>query len=71
MVFEDQLNTALFLLSAMDEDEVCSGFYSSDIPKHNDSRFFEMLLTLKAGMKSFSIGVVHSEEIPWQVGTLQ
>lgn len=33
--------------------------------------FFEMLLTLKAVTKSFSIGVVHSEEIPWQVGTSQ
>ena len=33
--------------------------------------FFEMLLTLKAVTKSFNIGVVHSEEIPWQVGTSQ
>lgn len=71
MVFEDQLNTALFLLSAVNEDEDCSGFYSRDIPKHNDSRVFEMLLTLKAGMKSFSIGVVYSEEIPWKVGPSQ
>lgn len=37
----------------------------------NDPRFFEMFLTLKAVMKSFSIGVVYSEEIPWQIGTSQ